>query len=263
MFGHNTIQGRASFKHLKDDELLVTSMFYTIQGEGPYAGRPAYFLRLSGCNLACSFCDTYFDEGTVMTFTDIRSKIYRDLAELELSVSDTLLVITGGEPTIQTNLWGFLEDTPMSSQIETNGMHPIPHDYEGYIVCSPKCVKGKYIPPHHTLLAQRNLAFKFVVSADASSEYHTIPDWDFLSDYEVYISPMNIYLKEPREQKIELLFGSRTLEQRSQSDEVISFWTPDLLDKKQNQLNHEYAAQYALKHGYYLNLQMHLYASLA
>jgi len=42
--------------------LLVKNIFKTLQGEGPHAGVPAVFIRLGGCNLACSFCDTEFED---------------------------------------------------------------------------------------------------------------------------------------------------------------------------------------------------------
>lgn len=55
MFGANRIVGQKEFADA-GDKLMVTSVFVTLQGEGPYAGRPAVFLRLAYCNLACSFC---------------------------------------------------------------------------------------------------------------------------------------------------------------------------------------------------------------
>jgi hypothetical protein len=57
--------------------------------------------------------------------------------------------------------------------------------------------------------------------------------------------------------------GSITMAERSTVDEVISFWEPGLLDLAANQANHEYTARYCMNHGFKLNLQMHLYASLA
>ncbi|MNX93192.1 hypothetical protein D3C86_1253690 [compost metagenome] len=54
-----------------------------------------------------------------------------------------------------------------------------------------------------------------------------------------------------------------SLEERSTVDEVISFWEPGLLNMEENQKNHEYAARYCVTHGFILNLQIHLYASLA
>lgn len=56
MFGTNEIVGKKFFSNTPADSLYVTSMFYTLQGEGPYAGMPALFIRLAKCNLACSFC---------------------------------------------------------------------------------------------------------------------------------------------------------------------------------------------------------------
>src|SRR6185312_12181590 len=68
MFGSNEIIGKAFFKNAEKNELLVASRFFTLQGEGPYRGHPAYFIRLAKCNLACSFCDTYFDSGDWQNF---------------------------------------------------------------------------------------------------------------------------------------------------------------------------------------------------
>ncbi len=56
MFGTNEIVGKKYFKDAPAGSLFVTSMFFTLQGEGPYAGMPALFIRLTKCNLACSFC---------------------------------------------------------------------------------------------------------------------------------------------------------------------------------------------------------------
>lgn len=55
--------------------LKVHSIFYTIQGEGPYSGRTAVFIRLSGCNLACSFCDTEFDLYESLELEQILDKV--------------------------------------------------------------------------------------------------------------------------------------------------------------------------------------------
>lgn len=53
-----------------------------------------------------------------------------------------------------------------------------------------------------------------------------------------------------------------TMAERSEINEVISFWEPELLDLQKNQRNHEYAAEYCMQHGFILNLQLHLFASL-
>lgn len=80
MFGMNEIVGKKYFKDAPKDSLLVTSRFYTLQGEGPFRGHPAYFVRLAKCNLACSFCDTYFDSGEWQTFDQIFADADKEIA---------------------------------------------------------------------------------------------------------------------------------------------------------------------------------------
>ena len=70
MFGHNKIVGQKFFREspeAREGKLLVTSIFHTIQGEGPFAGQPAVFVRLAHCNLNCPWCDTFFDRGDWMS----------------------------------------------------------------------------------------------------------------------------------------------------------------------------------------------------
>ena len=74
--------------------LKVHSIFMTIQGEGPFSGHPAVFIRLAGCNLACPFCDTEYTENAVtMTIPEIRKAVRN-----AHTVNKGLVVITGGEP---------------------------------------------------------------------------------------------------------------------------------------------------------------------
>lgn len=298
MFGTNEIVGQKYFKDAPANSLFVTSMFFTLQGEGPYAGMPALFIRLAKCNLACSFCDTFFDDGDWMTFDEIRSRAYHTICDYwntkgksvpewampkgssSLSFPNIVLVITGGEPLLQKNLIDFLNFSyyhlygPMFSamQIESNGT--INQDIPSHttLVCSPKCseknsVATKYLAPTDLILGRAD-CLKFVMSADKNSPYNNIPDWAHewkkTTGKEIYISPMNIYNDFP--QKIKILHAennSITMEQRSTVDEVISFWEPGLLNLVENQTNHEYTARYCMDYGFRLNLQMHLYASLA
>lgn len=295
MFGTNEIVGKKYFKDAPADSLFVTSMFFTLQGEGPFAGMPALFIRLTKCNLDCSFCDTFFDDGDWMTFHEIRVKAYQtivnywkdrgeDIPEWVLPrvkegfttpvFPKVVLVITGGEPLLQDNLSKFLvdiQDTFEMMQIESNGVLDTTVPEHVVLVCSPKCAeKGgkptKYLKPSKTIL-ERADCLKFVMSADPGSPYHTIPDWAIewgQTKGDVYCSPMNIYNTFP--QQIKLLRaekGSITMAERSTVDEVISFWEPGLLNLAANQANHEYTARYCMDHGFKLNLQMHLYASLA
>lgn len=120
--------------------LLIHSLFYTIQGEGPYAGMPAVFLRLAGCNLQCPGCDTEYTEGARdMDVGDICEAIECAWPNM---LRSPLVVITGGEPFRQnlTVLARTLVAMGWRVQIETNGTMPpsdgLPDSVT--IVCSPK-----------------------------------------------------------------------------------------------------------------------------
>lgn len=291
MFGTNAIVGKKYFKDAPKDSLFVTSLFFTLQGEFPFAGRPALFIRLAKCNLSCNFCDTFFDDGDWLTFAEIEEKMSATIAaywtdkgrEVPAWVSadgkldsfpKIVLVMTGGEPLLQDNIGPFLEKMSTvfgETQIESNGILDTNIPKSTVLVCSPKCGEKdgkptKYLKPSKTIL-ERADCLKFVMSADDTSPYHTIPDWAIewgQTKGTVYCSPMNVYNTFP--QKIKLMRAEKgviTMAERSTVDEIISFWEPGLLDLKANQANHEYAARYCMDNGFRLNLQMHLYASLA
>ena len=82
-------------------KLWITEVFYTLQGEGPFAGHPSVFVRLGGCNLACSWCDTEFENGNTYQSTDrlVQSIVSSTKAmSNQYSNEKPLVVITGGEP---------------------------------------------------------------------------------------------------------------------------------------------------------------------
>ncbi|MFI5405737.1 MAG: 7-carboxy-7-deazaguanine synthase QueE [Nitrososphaerales archaeon] len=290
MFGTNEIVGQKFFKDAPPDSLYITSMFFTLQGEGPFGGLPALFLRLTKCNLACSFCDTFFDAGDWITFEAIEAKAKKTIENYfngnppPWAITETggplhpdiVLVITGGEPTLQKNLTEFLRRQVgdyKAVQIESNGTVNLEIPKGVTLVCSPKCAEKdgkatKYLAPTKQIL-QRADCLKFVMSADQNSPYCEVPEWvhewKARTGCQVYISPMNMYNDLPHKAKVLRLEkqGSITMEERSTVDEVISFWEPGLLNMPANQINHEYAAKYCMTHGFRLNLQVHLYASLA
>jgi len=111
--------------------MKVCEIFYSLQGEGVQAGTPAVFLRFSGCNLDCAFCDTDFRHGTPMTEEEI-------LAEVG-SYPALLVVVTGGEPSLQLteSLVEGLRALGKRVAVETNGTHPLPAGVD-WITCSPK-----------------------------------------------------------------------------------------------------------------------------
>jgi organic radical activating enzyme len=291
MFGKNEIVGLKYFKDRAADVMFVTSMFMTLQGEGPFRGEPAFFIRLAKCNLACSFCDTFFDDGDWMTFDEIEQAIDKTIndyfdgevpAYAQYTNSEDaqhrrqmVLVMTGGEPMLHTNIGAFLsrmEQVFAHTQIESNGtlVQDIPNST--VLVVSPKCAEKngvvlKYLVPKEEMLARAS-CLKFVMSADPTSPYSSIPDWahewQVATGKPVYISPMNMYNTHPqRSTQLRSEKNSISIQERSTVDEVISFWEPGLLNMQENQLNHEYTARFCVQHGYTLNLQLQLYASLA
>ena len=98
--------------------LHVNEIFYSIQGESSFAGRPCVFVRLTGCNLRCTYCDTTYayEEGAVMEI----NHIFQQIAPLQCR----LVEVTGGEPLLQKKtpflVEGLLEDG-YEVLLETNG----------------------------------------------------------------------------------------------------------------------------------------------
>ena len=118
--------------------MKVNEIFSSFQGEGPYIGLPATFVRLSGCNLNCGFCDTDFDDYKELSVELVKEAILQHCKNHNTS----LLVITGGEPLLQyeevKELIEDLEYTGLTIQIETNGsIKRIPISGTSYVI-SPK-----------------------------------------------------------------------------------------------------------------------------
>ena len=180
--------------------LKVTNIFGTFQGEGPYTGYPSIFIRLSGCNLACTFCDTEFDSYDEIGVNEIIDIGYKKFTEFAHGMADIkpLIVITGGEPMRQniSLLCQKLLDNGHIVQIESNGtlMPPdLPKDVK--IVCSPKIANNKYYRLRSDVLDQ-TIAIKFIVS-EAKTEYSDIGDVGQKEfNIPVYIQPMDEYDNE-------------------------------------------------------------------
>lgn len=154
------------------DTLDVHSIFSTIQGEGPFTGRPAVFVRLAGCNLQCPGCDTEYTEGRErMTYGDILDHVYHQ--KMETRSNANLIVISGGEPFRQNiaPFADFLIQNNFDVQVETNGSMAIPLELSQLVtvVCSPKTAKL-----HPSALHRAN-AFKYVMKAGNVLEEDGLP----------------------------------------------------------------------------------------
>ncbi len=111
--------------------MRVNEIFCSLQGEGFNTGMPAVFVRLSGCNLQCPFCDTDFTAFTEMSEGDIIEEVSRHKANM--------VVITGGEPALQLteSLVEMLHFLGKTVAVETNGTVGLPKNID-WITLSPK-----------------------------------------------------------------------------------------------------------------------------
>lgn len=141
-------------------KIKVSEIFTSFQGEGPYVGTPATFLRLYGCNLNCEWCDTDISTYEMLSVDDVAEIL---ITQMEFNNIETL-IITGGEPTLQMEevkrLIGELPDD-IRIQMETNGslFEYIP---EVEFVISPKEDKEKVFENYYQY---DNVFFKFVITS--------------------------------------------------------------------------------------------------
>jgi 7-carboxy-7-deazaguanine synthase len=187
MHGQNKLRPRESNK---EGLLQVQDIWPTLQGEGPFQGMPAIFIRLTGCNLACSFCDTHWDDENdqYMSIEDIHHRVhkinYKDMRPNGISLRGAqpgwfeykLVVLTGGEPARQdlAGLIGALTEGGTDGydvQIETAGTywqdifaHP-----KVTIVCSPKT---RHV---HPKILERCKHWKYVIQYDKVSIIDGLP----------------------------------------------------------------------------------------
>jgi organic radical activating enzyme len=156
------------------NHLEVHSVFNTIQGEGPFTGRQAVFVRLAGCNLQCPACDTDY---TTDRWNSTPFSILQFVQEMKQAPA--LVVITGGEP-FRQNIHPLVELLLLEGytvQIETNGTLPPPtvgflelcslntsETNKCFVVCSPKA--GKVNPVTATIVC----AYKYVMAHDSVAE---------------------------------------------------------------------------------------------
>jgi len=174
MFGKNPLRG---IEADRSGTLLVHSIFATVQGEGPFAGQSAIFVRLFGCNLRCYFCDTDFESNCERLSADALLTRVRDA---RAASKIDLIVITGGEP-LRQNIAPFAYLAVRNGweiQVETAGtVWPSELDalfaYESFcnrfhLVCSPKT--GLV----HPRVAQLCVHYKYIVMQGAS-DAHGLP----------------------------------------------------------------------------------------
>ncbi len=175
--------------------LKVNEIFYSIQGESSFAGRPCVFVRLTGCNLRCSYCDTRYayDEGEELEIADIVNRV--------ASYQCPLVEVTGGEPLIQEETPVFVHRLLQEGYqvlMETNGSQDIRRVDDSCVkIIDIKCPSsGQH--RHNDL---RNLDWltnhdevKFVISHREDYEYARkildLMDTKLLKKNQVHFSPV-------------------------------------------------------------------------
>ncbi len=111
----------------------INEIFYSLQGEGRHTGVPAVFLRMAGCNMQCSFCDTQHRDFKPMTTGEIVAQVGK--------FPSRTVIVTGGEPALQLDeeLTAALHRAGFRIHIETNGTIPLkPGAKVDWVTCSPK-----------------------------------------------------------------------------------------------------------------------------
>ncbi|WWP02556.1 MAG: 7-carboxy-7-deazaguanine synthase QueE [Candidatus Dasytiphilus stammeri] len=224
MFGQNPVRKKAP----DSENIWIEEIFQTIQGEGPYSGYPATFIRLSGCNLKCYWCDTQF-ESFKWNLNPIG--IIKQIKKLVEYPTPELVVITGGEPFRQNiaPLIDLLIENNFKVQIETNGTihRPIKVDKNLTIVCSPKT------PQLHPRTIEIITHYKYVIA------YGEIDDFDGLP----------IFCTQVKGKKIKLF--------RPPIGKPVYIMPRDDYDQNRNKKNINTCIEIAMKYGRTLNLQLH------
>jgi 7-carboxy-7-deazaguanine synthase len=177
--------------------LDVHSIFYTFQGEGPFAGTPCVFVRLGGCNLQCPGCDTIYTDKPgdkykrkLKTALETVGAVAQAFPYSPTQRDRKLVVITGGEP-FRQNIAPFVKlliEAGFFVQIESNGSFGAPRNqgitwnldigmrYGAYLVVSPKT--GKVHPDSDRIAC----AYKYVMSHDSVDPIDGLPIYALAHD---------------------------------------------------------------------------------
>ncbi len=223
--------------------LSVHSIFYTIQGEGPFCGTPCVFVRLAGCNLQCPGCDTDYTSGrrdsNALEITDLVSQEFANHRFSPGAREPLLVVITGGEPFRQPigPLLNHLVRSGFFVQIETNGTLPPPKNVSFnqnitsrhgiYLVVSPKT--GRVNPQ----TAAEAFCYKYVMGAGSVDKHDGLP--------------IKVLDNGTAEMKVA----------RAPRTRLIYLQPEDSYDAEKNKANVKACIESCFLHGYIFQLQVH------
>ena len=223
------------------DKLLVNSIWPTIQGEGPDAGRVSIFVRLAKCNLKCFFCDTEFETGEWIEHNAVVDRVL----ELAKTCHAKLVVLTGGEPLLQNiiPLVVGCNENKLAVAVETAGTTyswGLQTHFTGgskrwcgnMMVCSPKT------PKLNDNLVPLIGAFKYIIRAGETSEVDGLP---------IYSTQVE---------------GKEAMLYRPQEGSCVYIQPMDEGDPIKNGANLKAAALICMRWGYRLSVQVHKIAGM-
>lgn len=178
--------------------MKINEVFYSIQGEGIFIGLPMVFIRVTGCNLRCSWCDTKYayDNGNEITNLDL-------INELKQYPSKNVC-ITGGEPMAQNEILLLINDLIEGGYtifLETNGskfLGPLPKSNAIKVSMDVKCPSSgedqKMNFTNFELLAEGD-QIKFIIKDQTDYEYakNTIKKYPISTDCSIIFSPCDMF----------------------------------------------------------------------
>jgi len=239
MFGENPIRKQDLSS---PNQLWIQEVFPTIQGEGPFAGEGAIFVRLGGCNLKCFWCDTDFESSTWHPHMD---ELLLAIIAANEHIKTDLVVLTGGEPFRQdiSVLCFKLLEQGHRVQIETNGIRWIDAFNDDWarlafangnlsIVCSPKTAKI------NKTIESLSSCYKYIVSFDDTDKEDGLP----------------ILSTQTKQKHIRLA--------RPPNGKAVYVQPLDSYDKDENRQNELHAISLVKQYGYRMSYQLHKHLGL-
>ncbi len=162
-------------------KIPLVEEFYTIQGEGYHTGKAAYFIRVGGCDVGCSWCDTKFSWNPSLHPVVPAEQIIEHV----LKYPAAAVVVTGGEPLMvnMDYLTGMLKERGIETFLETSGAYPLSGTWD-WICLSPK----KNAPPLDAIFPEAD-ELKVIISSEEDIAWALENGSKVGNDCKLYLQP--------------------------------------------------------------------------
>ena len=162
-------------------KIPLVEEFYTIQGEGFHTGKPAYFIRVGGCDVGCSWCDTKFSWNPALHPLVPAEQIVEHVLEYPAAA----VVVTGGEPLMvnMDYLTGMLKKSGIETFLETSGAYGLSGTWD-WICLSPK----RNSPPLDVIFKEAD-ELKVIVSSEEDIEWALANAANVGAECKLYLQP--------------------------------------------------------------------------